>query len=146
MGHYHGPLKFIASPLKHVEHSEKEEKAPLGGSDQSFHKTNTDTEVLPFQNNDGALHDTLEFHRHEEATTGELFYDLFFVANLTTFTSLLEINDHKCMSYFSHIPTNHIYADPISSTIRVYWFFLCLVVHLVPSLPPRRALLDRQHF
>ena len=36
---------------------------------------------------------TPAFHRHEEATTAELFYDLFFVANLTTFTSMLEIND-----------------------------------------------------
>lgn len=100
MGHHHGPLKFIASPLRHVEHSEKEEQTPLGGSDQSFNKTNTNTEVLPFQNNDGKLHDTPEFQRHEEATTSELFYDLFFVANLTTFTSLLEINDHKSLSAY----------------------------------------------
>lgn len=100
MGRYHEPLKFIASPLRHVEHSEKEEQTPLGGSDQSLNKTNTDAEVLPFQNNDGELHDTPEFHRHEEATTSELFYDLFFVANLTTFTSLLEINDHKSLSAY----------------------------------------------
>ena len=146
MGYHHEPLKFIASPLRHVEHSEKGEQTPLGGSEQLLNKTNTDAEVLPFQNNDGELHDTPEFHRHEEATTSELFYDLFFVANLTTFTSLLEINDHKCMSYFPHIPPNHIYTNPISSTVRICWFFLYLVVHLVPSLPLRRALLDRQHF
>ncbi|KAF2203015.1 hypothetical protein GQ43DRAFT_412506 [Delitschia confertaspora ATCC 74209] len=43
----------------------------------------------------------LHFHRHAEATTAELFYDLFFVANLTTFTSLLDIND--LMSLTSYI-------------------------------------------
>ncbi len=34
-----------------------------------------------------------EFQRHEEATNMELFYDLFFVANLTTFSAIHEIND-----------------------------------------------------
>jgi hypothetical protein len=37
------------------------------------------------------------FHRYEEATTQELFFDLFFVANLTTFTSLKEINDSSSL-------------------------------------------------
>jgi hypothetical protein len=32
------------------------------------------------------------FERHEESTVIELFYDLFFVANLTTFSDLHEIN------------------------------------------------------
>jgi hypothetical protein len=40
------------------------------------------------------------FHRHAEATTHELFYDLFFVANLTTFTSVLEINDHQSLTAY----------------------------------------------
>ncbi|KAF1838451.1 hypothetical protein BDW02DRAFT_636499 [Decorospora gaudefroyi] len=33
------------------------------------------------------------FQRHAETTTQELFFDLYFVANLTTFTSVKEIND-----------------------------------------------------
>ena len=40
------------------------------------------------------------FHRHAEATTAELFYDLFFVANLTTFTSMLEINDRHSLTAY----------------------------------------------
>ncbi|KAH7392951.1 hypothetical protein BKA66DRAFT_411624 [Pyrenochaeta sp. MPI-SDFR-AT-0127] len=47
---------------------------------------------------DCALHDNPAFHRHAEATTAELFYDLFFVANLTTFTSLQEINDRHSLT------------------------------------------------
>ncbi|KAI9719986.1 MAG: hypothetical protein M1812_003111 [Candelaria pacifica] len=41
--------------------------------------------------------DNLHFYRHEDATTIELFFDLFFVANLTTFTAVHEINDHKSL-------------------------------------------------
>jgi hypothetical protein len=36
-----------------------------------------------------------EFSQREEASKIELFYDLFFVANLTTFTAVHEINDRK---------------------------------------------------
>ncbi|KAF2878548.1 hypothetical protein BDV95DRAFT_475710, partial [Massariosphaeria phaeospora] len=40
------------------------------------------------------------FHHHAEATTAELFYDLFFVANLTTFTSALEINSSNTLTAY----------------------------------------------
>ncbi|OCK80277.1 hypothetical protein K432DRAFT_434855 [Lepidopterella palustris CBS 459.81] len=60
----------------------------------------TNANTVPFENNDESLHDTPQFHRHAEATTAELFYDLFFVANLTTFTSLLDINDHQSLSAY----------------------------------------------
>ncbi|KAJ5052123.1 uncharacterized protein L3040_001882 [Drepanopeziza brunnea f. sp. 'multigermtubi'] len=41
---------------------------------------------------DAQMRETPEFKRYEEATNIELFYDLFFVANLTTFTDVHEIN------------------------------------------------------
>lgn len=41
-----------------------------------------------------------EFQRHEETTNIELFYDLFFVANLTTFSALHEINDKKTLTSY----------------------------------------------
>ena len=53
-----------------------------------------------FENQDCSLHDNPDFHRHAEATTAELFYDLFFVANLTTFTSLNDINDHNSLTAY----------------------------------------------
>ncbi|KAI9694927.1 MAG: hypothetical protein M1822_000544 [Bathelium mastoideum] len=49
-------------------------------------------ETLPYRNHDESLHANPAFQRHAEATSTELFYDLFFVANLTTFTSVHEIN------------------------------------------------------
>ncbi|KAI9663931.1 MAG: hypothetical protein M1821_007422 [Bathelium mastoideum] len=52
-------------------------------------------ETLPYRNHDESLHANPAFQRHAEATSTELFYDLFFVANLTTFTSVHEINTSK---------------------------------------------------
>jgi low temperature requirement protein LtrA len=49
---------------------------------------------------DCELHESPAYHRHAEATTAELFYDLFFVANLTTFTGLLEINDKNSLTAY----------------------------------------------
>ncbi|KAF2151582.1 hypothetical protein K461DRAFT_279070 [Myriangium duriaei CBS 260.36] len=40
------------------------------------------------------------YKRHKEATTVELFYDLFFVANLTVFSSVKEVNDGKTLSQY----------------------------------------------
>ncbi|PSS22920.1 hypothetical protein M430DRAFT_25883 [Amorphotheca resinae ATCC 22711] len=40
------------------------------------------------------------FERHEESTAIELFYDLFFVANLTTFSNLHEINNVKTLTSY----------------------------------------------
>lgn len=55
-----------------------------------------------------------QFQRHEEATTIELFYDLFFVANLTTFTSLHKINDAKSLRSYAGF-------------FSVLWFTWCQV-------------------
>lgn len=41
--------------------------------------------------------DSPVFKRHSEATHSELFYDLFFVANLTVFSSVKEVNDTTSM-------------------------------------------------
>lgn len=40
------------------------------------------------------------FERHEESTAIELFYDLFFVANLTTFSNIHEINNIKTLTSY----------------------------------------------
>jgi len=123
MGHEHHheekkPLGFFASPLTehtaskpHPEHpsytsahSSDVEAATPALSDTSYHGAKpTDlahTTNVPFGNTDRELHDSPAFHRHAEATTAELFYDLFFVANLTTFTSMLEINDRDSLTAY----------------------------------------------
>jgi hypothetical protein len=110
-------LKFFASPLKEPEkgqpqaknspqpqsyelyelypRSYQDKKTPIVVNYSRRERDNSTTE-LPLVSNDENLHDSPEFHRHAEATSIELFYDLFFVANLTTFTNVHEVNDHKC--------------------------------------------------
>ncbi|KAJ5172834.1 hypothetical protein N7492_005427 [Penicillium capsulatum] len=49
---------------------------------------------------DEKITDTPEFQHYEETSNLQLFYDLFFVANLTSFTNAHEINStHKLASY-----------------------------------------------
>jgi hypothetical protein len=110
-------LKLFASPLKEQEKSHTFERNPpqphsyelhdlyrKGYNDTktpvvvnySRHTREISTTELPLVSHDESLHDSPAFHRHAEATSIELFYDLFFVANLTTFTNVHEVNDHKC--------------------------------------------------
>lgn len=100
------PLSFFASPLHKKSHSTTppsyshvSPEPSTHGSDLEHQKT-ADTNNVPFDNMDCSLHDNPAFHRHAEATTSELFYDLFFVANLTTFTSMLEINDKNSLTAY----------------------------------------------
>ena len=49
---------------------------------------------------DSLLDELPAFERHEESTAIELFYDLFFVANLTTFSNIHEINSPKTLTSY----------------------------------------------
>jgi low temperature requirement protein LtrA len=107
------PLSLFASPLleptAHANHSDYHAPS-VDSSDLEAHKpvdtsglAHADTSYtthVPFANNTDYELQTPAFHRHAEATTAELFYDLFFVANLTTFTSVLEINDRNSLTAY----------------------------------------------
>lgn len=45
--------------------------------------------------------DAPEFHHHKEATNAELFYDLFFVANLTVFSYVHDVNDVQTLAQYA---------------------------------------------
>jgi low temperature requirement protein LtrA len=107
MGHEHHheekrPLGFFSSPLSsdHAYHHAQAPSPPPSMDDVEQQKNMHTTTSVPFENSDCALHESPAFHRHAEATTSELFYDLFFVANLTTFTSNLEINDRNSLTAY----------------------------------------------
>lgn len=51
----------------------------------------------PLLGAEGAESDELVFHQRHEANTLELFFDLFFVANLATFTAYHTITDVKAL-------------------------------------------------
>jgi hypothetical protein len=79
-------LKLVGSPVLTRRNTGKME--PFVSSESSS--------KLPVNDVDNALLDELPaFERHEESTAIELFYDLFFVANLTTFSNIHEISTVK---------------------------------------------------
>ena len=81
-------LPFFANPLsaegEKQHHEEDDGEITLKGTD--------DQSTAWFQYVDLSKGDP-PLKRPHESTTIQLFYDLFFVANLTTFTSVHEIND-----------------------------------------------------
>lgn len=100
-GHYHA-LPIIASPLQ--GEGEEEEHGHGHGHGHEEH-----TYTQPAENK-GLAHDEVSssdqddvpvFRPKEEASTIELFYDLFFVANLTSFTNVHPIADKKGMLVMS---------------------------------------------
>jgi low temperature requirement protein LtrA len=100
----HSLLGLFASPINtHGHgHGHGHAKAHSSASEESSLKQvrPADAEEVPYENMDCELHDNPAYHHHAEATTAELFYDLFFVANLTTFTGLLEINDKNSLTAY----------------------------------------------
>jgi hypothetical protein len=79
-------LKLVGSPVLTRTNTGKME--PFVSSESSSN--------MPVNEVDNALLEELPaFERHEESTTIELFYDLFFVANLTTFSNIHEISTVK---------------------------------------------------
>jgi low temperature requirement protein LtrA len=110
-------LSFFASPLTryHLEDSvkgndsafdleaqpKKHYNASVSSEATVAESTSSAESSTPeFENMDVALHENPAFQRYSEATTAELFYDLFFVGNLTTFTTALEINDSESLTAY----------------------------------------------
>ena len=80
------PLETNARDVLTQPESEEELKRPPGEHVLEFKSTQVhrrDSELPVFKH-------------HHESSTVELFYDLFFVANLSTFTSNHEINNASC--------------------------------------------------
>ncbi|RII21724.1 hypothetical protein CUC08_Gglean000891 [Alternaria sp. MG1] len=109
--HHHShekkPLQWFASPLAEDHHKKEHQSPPITRENtQAVLDSGTrsddvdDGPPLQARADDTKLHDMPEFQRHAEATTQELFFDLFFVANLTTFTSLKEINDSASLTAY----------------------------------------------
>ncbi|KAF2744566.1 hypothetical protein M011DRAFT_168779 [Sporormia fimetaria CBS 119925] len=95
----HKPLSLFASPL----HEDNNHGAIHHTSEHSSdleHQKHAQVHESPFENMDRVILDNPAYHHHAEATTSELFYDLFFVANLTTFTGALEINDRNALTAY----------------------------------------------
>jgi len=91
-----GGLRLVASPIV------KRKPAYPPQANESFeHKPHSFAQVTPSNGQSDISPSGLpQFVRHDESTTIELFYDLFFVANLTTFTSVHEVNSRKALTSY----------------------------------------------
>jgi hypothetical protein len=96
-------LKLFVSPLTHGR------KAPsipvpelsISGPIDLVGVPKQDAEIYKERLEVPECRDTPEFQRFQETTNIELFYDLFFVANLTTFTDVLDINDVESLKSYA---------------------------------------------
>lgn len=87
-------LKLVGTPLLSRETSYKSEPMVVGFQQEQGSNANLD------RVDSKLLHDVPIFQRHEESTTIELFYDLFFVANLATFSNIHEINNTRTLTSY----------------------------------------------
>ncbi|KFY41543.1 hypothetical protein V495_04899 [Pseudogymnoascus sp. VKM F-4514 (FW-929)] len=93
-------LKLVGSPLLSRETSYKSEPMVVGYQQEQGNDANLD------RVDSKILRDVPIFQRHEESTTIELFYDLFFVANLATFSNIHEINNTRKLTSYIGISIN----------------------------------------
>ena len=108
--HHEGkkPLAFFASPLKDEpghslnvqDDSDPDSRHSTNPNIYKQGNTSINATEVSLSNSNCSLPDESIFHHHAEAPTSELFYDLFFVANLTTFTALNEINDANTLKAY----------------------------------------------
>ncbi|KAK5137359.1 hypothetical protein LTR08_008937 [Meristemomyces frigidus] len=106
---------LFQSPLVHTQESASRSASNL--DDDEAVKPSGGEETLELQDDDQELYDNPKFQRHTETTNAELFYDLFFVANLTVFTTVHEVNDQQTLAQY-------------------VGFFCILTVHALTSTPP----------
>ena len=126
------PLKLIAIPLDSSEERSSSSSAPsqglrVGGS----HHNDEKTAIL------GVEHDRHDHHlrppiykRRTEANTTELFFDLFFVANLTVFSRQHEVDDGSSeFPFVLHILLLLISTVPliIFAALRYYVLFFSIL-------------------
>jgi hypothetical protein len=109
-------VPWTASPLDKTAMSSSERE----GLPQE-NKVNVDERVVQFSNPHS--HHQIDavpiFKPHRESSTIELFYDLFFVANLTVFTKNHEVNSGKGESSQTCTVTN---TNPLQHSPRTWGF------------------------
>jgi hypothetical protein len=88
-GHKNTP--WIASPLDHTPVTKRESR--YNETSTGVAQSTTNNSGIQFQLSSDHDPDLPPFKHHHESSTVELFYDLFFVANLATFTANHEIVD-----------------------------------------------------
>lgn len=124
-------LPLIATPLEQEGHGQHHGNPSEGSLDQEKDlKSSGSISVIAV-----IRHDSPKFREKEEASTIELFYDLFFVANLTSFTNIHAIDDRtskslSSLSFHQDIRMKkykYIYIKSISTAILSYVGFFAIL-------------------
>ena len=103
-------LRLVGSPVLSRKATLKTQ--PFVSSEQSSSMNNN----ANLDHVDSALLNEITiFERHEDSTTIELFYDLFVVANLATFSNIHEINNVKTLT--SYIGFSKFFGLPSASPV-----------------------------
>jgi hypothetical protein len=127
-------VPLIKSPLKGLEeeshghgHAAAHEKTPPPPRKQSESSDASDDEIAE----KGVSHHLEpELRYHHESPAIQLFYDLFFVANITTFTSQHEVNNSNGKQF----KRNARFLLTFSSSSKIIcWIFQSFMVHMVSS-------------
>lgn len=98
-------LPIIASPWEQQGHG----SLPLSSEQSSIEKSEPVVSICE----DGSS--TPAFRQREEASSIELFYDLFFVANLTSFTTVHAIDDAESKQAHTLLPSHSPHFRPAIS-------------------------------
>lgn len=145
-------LPLFATPLEqeggHGHHQGHSNSEPSFEQEQNFKSDGHIREIEVIRD------DTPAFREKEEASTIELFYDLFFVANLTSFTNVHAIDDRSSKQplsldpfspffFFLHKKKKKILRKLFNSHLIIHWLFCHLVVHLAAGRPLRRPIRGR---
>ncbi|KAK0611378.1 hypothetical protein B0T14DRAFT_571276 [Immersiella caudata] len=89
-------LQLLSSPLIRIPKSNGPTPASTFPREQ---QTGPDLEQFGYRD-DLPQQDIPEFRRHADATAIEVFYDLFFAANLTVFSDVIDINNTEKLATF----------------------------------------------
>lgn len=90
-----GGVRFISSPVVR-----RKSTYEVNSNGESVTKREAYSQESPVSGPKEVSSGLPQLVRHEESTTIELFYDLFFVANLTTFTTVHEVNSKKALTSY----------------------------------------------
>ena len=113
-------LPWISSPLRALPRDNLALRRHSQGVRGRSHANAADVREGHTRQHD---HDLPVFNEHHESSTIELFYDLFFVANLTTFTT-----NHEIVNQESQSPAHRVwFGRLITAALRNYIGFFTLL-------------------
>jgi len=93
-------LKLVSSPLEKADGFQLTAGDLSESSTRELKPQQTENSYRSYNSQDSNGDAVPQFVKHAESTNIELFYDLFFVANLTSFSNVHEVNSRKSLTSY----------------------------------------------